>query len=126
VHLENAFLGPKCYIGSSSKPVQVELTTGVTSPPEPNLPIEGSVGEVEFKEEGALTIIKKNSLVNNSFSAPTAEGCGEQILFGIFTGAIDSAVNAELGLPSAAGHNTAVLNGTLENALGSAVLASEK
>jgi hypothetical protein len=126
VHLENSFLGPKCYIGSSSKPVHVEFTTGVTSPPEPNLPIEGSVGEVEFKDEGALTVIKKNSLVNNTFSAPTAEGCGEQILFGIFTGIIDSAVNSELGLPSASGHNTAILNGSLENALGSAVLASEK
>ena len=126
VHLENSFLGPKCYVGSASKPVTVNLTTGTTSPPEPNLPIKGTPGEFEFKDEGALTIIKKNSLVNNSFSAPTAEGCGEQILFGIFTGIVDSAVNSELGLPSASGHNTAILNGQLENALGSAVKASEK
>jgi len=126
VHLENAFLGPKCYIGSNSKPVQVNFTTGVTSPPEPNLPIEGSLGEFEFKDSETLLVLKKNSLVNNSFSAPAAEGCGEQILFGLFTGIIDSAVDAQLGLPSASGHNTAILNGTLENALGSAVLASEK
>jgi hypothetical protein len=126
VHLENSFLGSKCYVGSASKPVTVNLTTGTTSPPLPNLPITGSPGEPEFKDEGALVIVKKNSLVDNSFSAPTAEGCGEQILFGIFTGIIDSAVNSELGLPSEAGHNTAVLNGQLENALGSAVLASEK
>ena len=126
VHLENSFLGSKCYVGSASKPVTVNLTSGTTSPPEPNLPITGSPGEAEGKDEGALIIVKKNSLVDNAFSTPTAEGCGEQILFGLFTGIIDSAVNSELGLPSAAGHNTAVLNGQLENALGSAVLASEK
>jgi len=126
VHLENSFLGSKCYIGSASKPVTVNLTTGTTSPPEPNLPIKGSVGEIEEKDGGALLVIKKNALVDNSFSAPTAEGCGEQILFGIFTGVIDSAVNSELGLPSGSGHNTAELKGQLEDALGSAVLASEK
>jgi hypothetical protein len=126
VHLENSFLGNKCFIGSASKPVTVNLTTGTTSPPEPNLPITGSPGEPEFKDEGALVIVKKNSLVENAWAAPTAEGCGEQILFGLFTGIIDSAVNSQLGLPSAAGHNTAVLNGQLENALASAVKASEK
>lgn len=126
VHLENSFLGSKCFVGSASKPVTVNLTTGTTSPPEPNLPIKGSPGEAEFKDENTLTIVKKNSLVDNSFAAPVAEGCGEQILFGLFTGIIDNAVDSQLGLPSAAGHNTAVLNGQLENALGSAVLASEK
>jgi len=126
VHLENSFLGPKCYIGSKAKPVTVEFTTGTTSPPAPNKPITGSVGELEFKDEFTLIIIKKNSLVNNSFAAPGAEGCGSQILFGLFTGLIDSAVNSQLGLPSAAGHNTAILNGTLENATTEAVKASEK
>jgi len=126
VHLENPFLGGKSYVGSSSKPVTVNLTSGTTNPPEPNLPIKGTIGEAEFKDENTLIVIKKNSLVDNAFSAPTAEGCGEQILFGLFTGIVDSAVNSQLGLPSAAGHNTAVLNGQLENALGSAVLASEK
>ena len=126
VHLENEFLGPKCYIGSASKPVTVNLTSGTTSPPEPNLPISGNPGEPEFKDEGNLIIVKKNSLVDNSFSAPGSEGCGSQILFGLFTGIIDSAVNSQLGLPSAAGHNTAVLNGQLEDASSVAVIASEK
>jgi hypothetical protein len=126
VHLENEFLGPKCYIGSSSKPVNVELTTGTTSPPLPNKPITGALGEVEFKDEGTLLVLKKNSLVNNTFAAPTAEGCGSQILFGLFTGIIDSAVDSELELPSVSGNNTAILNGTLENAEASAVVASEK
>ncbi|MFZ2113437.1 MAG: hypothetical protein WAU77_06870 [Solirubrobacteraceae bacterium] len=125
VHLENSFLGSGCYIGSSSKPVTVNLTTGTTSPPEPNLPIKGNVGEIEVKHEGELIVIKNNSLVNNSFAAPEAEGCGSQILFGLFTGLIDSAVDSELGLPSAAGHNTAILNGSLENAQAKGVKESE-
>jgi hypothetical protein len=126
VHLENGFLGPKCYVGSSSKPVNIELTTGTTSPPLPNLPITGSFGEVEIKDEGQLAILRKNSLVNNTFSAPTSEGCGSQILFGLFTGIIDGAVDSQLELPSASGNNTAILNGTLENASASGVIASEK
>jgi hypothetical protein len=126
VHLENEFLGPKCYVGSSSKPVNVELTTGTTSPPPPNTPITGSLGEPEFKDEFTLLILRKNSLVNNTFSAPKSEGCGSQILFGIFTGIIDAAVDSQLELPSASGSNTAILSGTLENAAASAVVASEK
>lgn len=125
VHLENEFLGPKCYIGSKAHPVTVELTTGTTNPPPPNKPISGSVGEIEFKDESTLGILRKNSLVNNTFAAPEAEGCGSQILFGLFTGIIDSAVDSELELPSPSGNNTAILNGTLENATAAAVVASE-
>jgi hypothetical protein len=125
VHLENSFLGNNCYIGSSSHPVVVELTTGTTSPPLPNEPITGSIGEPEFPAEGLL-ILKKNSLVNNTFSAPSAEGCGSQILFGIFTGLIDEAVNFEVGTPSTSGNNTATLGGTLEIASAEKVIASEK
>lgn len=126
VRLENEILGPKCYVGSASKPVNIELTTGTTSPPLPNEPITGALGEIEVKDEGALLILKKNSLVNNTFAAPTAEGCGSQILFGIFTSIISGAVSSQLELPSVSGNNTAILKGTLENASAAAVLASEK
>jgi hypothetical protein len=126
VHLENPFLGSKCFIGSKVSPVVVDFTTGTTSPPPPNTPISGSRGELEFKDEGNLIIDRKNSLVNNSFAAPVAEGCGSQILFGLFTGIIDAAVDSQLGLPSAAGHNTAILNGNQEIAAAEAVRASEK
>jgi len=125
IHLENEFLGPSCYVGSKAHPVNIELTTGTTSPPLPNEPITGSFGEPEFPTE-SLLILRKNTLVNNTFSAPTSEGCGSQILFGIFTGLIDDAVNAEIELPSASGNNTAILTGTLENANAAAVIASEK
>jgi hypothetical protein len=120
VHLENPFLGGSCYIGSGSHPISVNLTTGTTSPPAPNEPITGSPGQTEVKNEGNLIFIANNSLVDNSFAVPTAEGCG-----GIFSFLVDPAVDAELGLPSAAGHNTAILNGSQELAAATAVRASE-
>ena len=111
VHLENTFLGSNCYIGSSSKPLQLDLTTGTTSPPSPNSPITGSPGELSFPGEGRIIRIEKYSLVNNSFSAPDAEGCG-----GLLSILVDPAVDAEVGLPSEAGHNTAILKGNFEEA----------
>jgi hypothetical protein len=115
VHLENLFLGSGCYVGSASKPVVVDFTTGTTSPPAPNKPITGAPGEISVSPEGILKIAK-NSLVNNTFAAPKAEGCG-----GIFAFLIDEAVDAELELPSASGHNTAILNGSQEIASAKAV-----
>jgi hypothetical protein len=109
VHLENPFLGSGCFVGSASHPVNVELTTGTTSPPPPNTPITGAVGEFGSKEGGEILTLNKNKLVNNTFSAPEAEGCG-----GLFSFLIDPAVDAELGLPSASGHNTAILEGFQE------------
>jgi hypothetical protein len=121
IKLSNPFLGEACYIGSSAHPVNIEFTTGTTSPPPPNKPITGSPGEAEFKDKAELVVIKHNSLVNNSFAAPAVEGCG-----GIFSFLIDPLVDAQLGLPAAAGHNTAILKGTLETAQAQAVRESEK
>jgi hypothetical protein len=120
VKLSNPLLGESCYIGSNSAPIPLPLTTGTTSPPAPNKPISGKVGKIELKDELNLTILRENSLVNNSFAAPGAEGCG-----GIFSFLIDPLVNAKLGVPSTAGHNTAILNGTLQQANAPAVKASE-
>jgi hypothetical protein len=128
VHLENSFLGNNCYVGSKSHPVNIELTTGKTSPPLPNESITGSLGEPELLEEDgedALLVLKKNELVNNTFAAPEAEGCGSQIFFGLFTGLIDDAVDSELELPSVSGNNTAILKGSLEDASAAAVIRSE-
>jgi hypothetical protein len=119
VHLENPLLGSSCYVGSNAKPVELPLTTGTTSPPKPNEPIKGSAGELEV-EEGAIIVLKNNELVNNSFAAPGAEGCG-----GIFSFLIDPLVDSKLGVPAAAGHNTAILKGTLKTASAEAVKASE-
>jgi len=121
VKLGNAFLGSNCYVGSESSPIILNLTTGTTSPPEPNKPIKGSSGALEILEGGALVRLTGSSLVDNAWAAPGAHGCGGFLLEGL----IDPAVNAELGLPAAAGHNTAILNGQLESAAAEAVKASE-
>jgi hypothetical protein len=116
VHLQNILLGGECYIGSSSSPVTLNLTTGTTSPPAPNSPISGSRGELEFKDEFQLLIAKNSKLVDNAFSAPGVSGCG-----GLLSFLLDPAIDLKLELPAAAGHNTAILTGTLENATAEAV-----
>jgi hypothetical protein len=120
VKLENPLFGSSCYLGSNASPIVINLTTGTTSPPPPNKPIKGSVGEVTSNAEGNLLTISKNSLVNNSFAAPGTNGCG-----GVFAPIIDPLLNAALGVPATAGHNTAILNGTLKQASVEAVKAHE-
>jgi hypothetical protein len=120
VHLENPFLGSECYVGSNAHPIVIDFTTGTTSPPPPNKPITGSPGEFTQNEKETIIRIKKNELVNNSFAAPGAEGCG-----GLFAFLVDPIVDAKLGIPAAAGHNTAVLKGTIEAANSKTVLESE-
>jgi hypothetical protein len=107
VKLSNPFLGSNCYVGSNSNPIQLNLTTGTTSPPPPNTPISGNPGEFSIIEEGTIVILKKNKLVDNSFAAPGAKGCG-----GLFSFLVDPFVDSILGTPSPAGKNTAILEGT--------------
>src|SRR6201995_4706054 len=123
VHLENPLPGSGCYVGSNSNPIQLHLTTGTTAPPLPNKPIKGNPGHffIEEEKEQELTAVTENSLVDNAFSAPVAEGCG-----GFFSFLINPIIDSKIGLPSAAGHNTAILNGSLRTAEEAAVLASEK
>jgi len=108
VKLDNPFLGGSCYIGSNSNPINLNLTTGTTSPPPPNTPISGSPGEFVGIEEGAIVATKNNKLVDNSFAAPGANGCGGIL----FSWAVDPFVNSIVGVPAAAGTNTAILQGT--------------
>ena len=108
VKLSNPFLGSNCYIGSNSNPVKLNLTTGTTSPPAPNKPITGSLGEIVEPAPG-VGAFKGNRLVDNSFSAPGANGCGGIL----FSWAVDPLVNSIVGVPSAAGTNTAILQGTI-------------
>lgn len=115
VHLENPFLGKKCFVGSSSSPITWKLTTGATSPPAPNKSISGSGGEIEFKEEGRILELKNNKLVDNSWSAPQATGCG-----GILSFLVNPIINSQLGTTTA-GHNTAILTGTVNVASAAAL-----
>jgi len=115
VHLENPFLGKNCFVGSEASPITWKLTTGTTSPPEPNKPITGAGGEGEFLEEARILKLKNNVLVDNSWSAPTASGCG-----GILSFLVTPIINAQLGTTTA-GHNTAILKGTVSVASALAV-----
>lgn len=121
IKLSNPLLGNNCYIGSDSNPVQIDFTTGTTEPPPPNEPISGAAGEPHVNEEGTLITLSGGQLVNNSFGAPEADGCG-----GIFSFFIDPLVNSLVGLPAPAGTNTAILEGKLQTAVAEAVKASEE
>lgn len=105
VHLENPFLGSTCYIGSSSNPIIWNLTTGTTAPPAPNSPISGAVGKAEVLEGGGIVKYGGTVLVDNSWAAPGASGCGGPLVELL----LDPIINLSVGVPSAAGKNTAVL-----------------
>jgi hypothetical protein len=121
VKLENPFLGKNCYVGSSTSPITWELRTDTTSPPAPNKPITGNPGEVEFLEEGTILEIKGVELVDNSWSAPSAAGCG-----GILSFLVNPIINSQVGLPSAAGRNTARLKNKILQATAFAVKTNDE
>jgi hypothetical protein len=119
VHLENPLLGSSCYIGSSSSPLQWNLTTGETAPPAGTAPIHGFGGTAEFLEEETLLQITGADLVENNWSAPHASGCGGPIVELI----LDPIIDSQVGLPSAAGKNVANLTNTVSLATVGAVNA---
>jgi hypothetical protein len=106
--LDNPFLGKNCYVGSSSSPIVFKLTTGETAPPGPNKAIKGTAGSLELLEEGSVLKLAGAELVDNSWSAPSASGCG-----GILSFLVNPIINSQIGLPSAAGKNTAILKNTI-------------
>lgn len=121
VRLENSLLGSECYIGSSSSPIVLNLTDGETEPKAPNKPISGKVGEFHFKDKFEFVEITNNTLVDNSFSAPGASGCG-----GIFSFLLDPVVDSKLGLPAEDGYNTAIQNNRILEGGVPAIKESEK
>jgi hypothetical protein len=121
IKLGNPFLGSNCYIGSNSNPIKLNLTSGTTSPPPPNTPITGKLGEVTEKEEGTILQVSGSSLVDNSFATPGANGCGGIL----FSWAVDPFVESIVGIPSPSGTNTAILEGETKFGMASAVKASE-
>ncbi|AKZ60203.1 putative secreted protein [Streptomyces ambofaciens ATCC 23877] len=103
IHLENPFLGSKCYIGSAAKPI-------VLRPENRQFPEFGMSffrGDGTVADDGEMSRINLTGATQNdsSFAVPGASGCG----LGLF-GLIDAAVNAKTGLPSAAGNNSLTLN----------------
>jgi hypothetical protein len=119
VHLENPFLGGSCYIGSSSKPVIWELTSGKTNPPGPNEPISGAIGSPDFLDGGRIVELAENVLVDNAWAAPAASGCG-----GLLSALVDPIIAAQLG-STEAGHNTAILENTVSEGTAAAILKND-
>ena len=109
IHLENPFLGSSCYVGSASNPIIWNLTTGQTSPPSPATPITGKPGFPEFKENEEIAEVTENELVDNTWAAPKATGCG-----GALSLLVDPVIDLAVGLPAAAGTNTAALQNTID------------
>jgi hypothetical protein len=120
IRLENPFLGSECYVGTSS-PIIWKLTTGTMTPPGPNKTIKGKAGELELLEEGTVLKLKDAELVDNSWSAPGASGCG-----GVFSFILDPIINLAAGLPAKAGTNTAILKNTIYGSPAAAVLNNDK
>jgi hypothetical protein len=121
VKLSNPFLGSNCYIGSNSNPIIWNLTTGTTAPPAPNKPISGNPGTASENASGTIITDSGNKLVDNSFSAPGASGCGGIL----FSWAVDPFVNSISGLPAPAGTNTVILEGSTKLGEPAAIRASE-
>jgi hypothetical protein len=105
IKLDNAILGSECYIGSDESPVVIPFTTGTSGK------LKGTAGEVKFNEAFTIVTISGGKLVNNTFAAPEADGCG-----GFASFLVDPLVNSILGLPSGSGKNSAILEGKLQDA----------
>lgn len=118
-HLENPFLGSECYVGSSTNPIIWKLTTGTTAPPLPNKPIKGGVGTISLKgSDFGILVFTGAKLVDNSWSAPGASGCGGPGIELL----LNPIINAASGLPAAAGKNSATLINTIQAAAAEVVV----
>jgi hypothetical protein len=112
--LENPLLGGNCYLGWDTDPVLIEYTTATDGT------LKGSGGTSSSNRKFTMTTISGSELVNNSFSAPQAEGCG-----GIFSFFIDPLVDSIIGTPAGSGQNSATLESDLQVAAAETVKGSE-
>ncbi|MFD7529963.1 MULTISPECIES: hypothetical protein [unclassified Streptomyces] len=103
IHLENPFLGSKCYIGTTSQPVLLR-PQNLTQP---------ALASRRFDADGTTNTggsLNRVELTGNAqgdagFAVPGVSGCGPLTL-----GELNWAVNLKTALPSAAGNNNLVLN----------------
>jgi hypothetical protein len=113
IKLDNRQLGSNCYIGSDSDPTMLNLTSGTTSPPPPNQPIQGGLGPLFFNPEFTVLGIDAAQIVDNAFAVQGTNGCS-------------ALVNAALGTPSPAGRNAAALVGMMRDGSAEAVRGNEE
>jgi hypothetical protein len=114
IKLNNAILGEECYIGSDESPVVIPFTSGKSGK------LTGNPGTLTFNEPFFTIItIAGGKLVNNTYAAPGAEGCGGWLSF-----LVGPLVNSLIGLPAGSGSNSAILEGKLQDAQAEAAKAS--
>jgi len=92
VQLNNALLGPSCFIGSNSDPIVLSLAATAASNP-----------TLSFLHNFNEIVVTGLVLGDSTFVAPGASGCGP-------VGALDKQVDKELRLPSPSGRNNATLD----------------
>jgi len=114
IHLQNAILGSSCYLGSSSKPVNLQFTTGTSGS------LSGSAGVLTPNEAFTLLTFNGGKFVDGTYSAPGTNGCG-----GIFSLFVNPLVESILGVPAGSGKNSAFLEGALSIGEAAQVRASE-
>jgi len=115
--LNNTLLGPDCKIG----PIDLQVTSGTTTPPAGVAPMTGSSGVLTRNIMGNVSSpdfhIDDIGLVGNSFAIPGSD-CGGILNTGRLLGGLlgpkanpfNLLVNTAAGLPSAAGKNVANLS----------------
>jgi hypothetical protein len=99
-HLVNPLLGPDCYIGTDSDPITLHLTTGMSGT------ISGALGTLKVGPGATWIQTLGTEVVDNTFTAPPATGCGTD-------GVWDSAITAMEGA-DAPGSNTVILYGNFD------------
>lgn len=109
VHLENTtgVLGSKCYIGSSSSPINLHLVTGTSGK------LTGKAPEYVFNPTTEIVKGTGGKFVDGTFTAPAANGC-ELKLFGFIPINLDGAINLVSGLPAGSGTNNTSQNYNIE------------
>lgn len=105
IRLKNWFLKGTCYLGSNGTPIVLELTTGVSGA------LQGSPGTLHVNMPATILTLSGLSLVDETYTAPAALGCGR-----VTAGGADTAVDAKLGLPASSGANAATIDGTWKQA----------
>jgi len=100
IHLQNPFLGPKCYIGTNANPIVLHPENATN----PVVNSEAFDGDGTPDPTGVMFAIFSNggTQQDTSFSVPAATGCGKH-------GKLDGPINLKGGLPAPAGKNSLVL-----------------
>jgi hypothetical protein len=109
VHLENStgVLGPKCYIGSSSQPINLHLVTTTSGK------LTGKRATYVFDPATEIVRGTGGVFVDGLFTAPGANGC-TLTLFGFIPISLNGTINLTSGLPAGSGTNYTSQNYTIE------------